>query len=154
MSHEDLHSADERAKLEITLPTAQELCRLGLATMIDIRQSFEIEMKGAIPDTVHIPMFEVKVLLGQTLTEDEQDILDAGQPKDIDAKTFFTLINQLHHARDHLLLCICNSGRRSLAAASLLRSLGYPKALSVAGGFQEWKKQQQSANSPASAPAP
>lgn len=130
------------AALEITLPTALELCRLGLATMIDIRQSFEIEMKGAIPGTVHIPMFEVKLMLGHTLTEDEQDILDAGQPKDIDAKTFFTTINQLHHARDHLLLCVCNSGRRSLTAASLLRSLGYPKALSVAGGFQAWKKMQ------------
>ena len=148
MTNDDLFSPEERAKLEISLPTAQELCRLGLATMIDIRQSFEIEMKGAIPDTVHIPMFEVKVLLGQTLTEDEQDILDAGQPKDIDAKTFFTLINQLHHARDHLLLCICNSGRRSLTAASLLRSLGYPKALSVAGGFQAWKKQQGAGPTP------
>jgi rhodanese-related sulfurtransferase len=132
----------EQAGLEITLPTALELCRLELATMIDIRQSFEIEMKGAIPGTVHIPMFEVKLMLGHTLTEDEQDILDAGQPKDIDAMSFFTTINQLHHGRDHLLLCICNSGRRSLTAASLLRSLGYPKALSVAGGFQAWKKLQ------------
>lgn len=142
MSAEDTLSPQERAVLEITLPTALELCRLGLATMIDIRQSFEIEMKGAIPDTLHIPMFEVKLMLGHTLTEDEQDILDAGQPKDMDARTFFTMINQLHHARDHLLLCICNSGRRSLTAASLLRSLGYPKALSVAGGFQAWKKMQ------------
>ena len=134
--------SNDQAMLEITLPAAMELCRLGLATMIDIRQSFEIEMKGAIPGTVHIPMFEVKVMLGDALTEDEQDILDAGQPKDMDAKTFFTMINQLHHARDNLLLCICNSGRRSLTAASLLRSLGYPKALSVAGGFQAWKKLQ------------
>ena len=138
------------AKLEVTLPTAMELCELGLATMIDIRQSFELEMTGSIPDTVHIPMFEVKLMLGHTLTEDEQDILDAGQPKDIDAMTFFTMINQLHHARDHVLLCICNSGRRSLAAASLLRSLGYPKALSVAGGFQAWKKLQAAADQPAS----
>jgi rhodanese-related sulfurtransferase len=130
------------AALEVSLPTALELVRLGLGIMIDIRQTFEIEMKGAIPGTVHIPMFEVKLMLGQTLTEDEQDILDAGQPKDIDAKTFFTMINQLHHTRDHLLLCICNSGRRSLSAAALLRSLGYPKALSVAGGFQAWKKLQ------------
>ena len=114
--------------------------------MIDIRQSFEIEMKGAIPDTVHIPMLEVKVMLGHVLTEDEQDTLDAGTPKDIDAKNFFTMINRLHHGRDNLLLCICNSGRRSLAAASLLRSLGYPKALSWwAGGFQAWKKQQVAA---------
>ena len=133
-------SPDAEVGLEISLATALELCDLGLGTMIDIRQSFEIEMKGAIPDTVHIPMFEVKRMLGHTLTEDEQDILDAGQPKDIDAISFFTMINQLHHGRDHLLLCICNSGRRSLAAASLLRSLGYPKALSVAGGFQAWKK--------------
>ncbi|MBL8351394.1 MAG: sulfurtransferase [Burkholderiaceae bacterium] len=139
----------ERAKLEVSLPTALELCRLGLATMIDIRQSFELQMKGTIPDTVHIPMFEVKIMLGDSLTEDEQDILDAGMPKDIDAKTFFTLINQLHHARDHLLLCICNSGRRSLAAAALLRSLGYPKALSVGGGFQAWKKLQAAAPVPA-----
>jgi rhodanese-related sulfurtransferase len=41
-----------------------------------------------------------------------------------------------------LLLCICNSGKRSLSAAAMLRSLGYPKALSVAGGFQAWKKLQ------------
>lgn len=133
-------SQQDRDKLEITLPSALELCRLGLATMIDIRQSFELEMKGTIPDTVHIPIFEVKRMLGHALTADEQDILDAGQPKAIDVQTFFTMINGMHHARDHLLLCICNSGRRSLTAASLLRSLGYPKALSVAGGFQAWKK--------------
>lgn len=129
-------------KLEISLASASELCRLGLGTMIDIRQSFEIEMKGAIPDTVHIPMFEVKQLLGHALSEDEQDILDAGKPSDIDVQGFFTMINRLHHAHDNILLCICNSGRRSLYAARLLRSMGYGKAVSVAGGFQAWKQQQ------------
>lgn len=134
--------ANADTPLEISLPTAMEMCDLGLATLIDIRQSFEIEMKGAIPGSVHIPMFEVKVMLGDTLSEDEQEVLDAGTPKEIDAKSFFTMINRLHHGRDHLLLCICNSGRRSLSAATILRSLGYPKALSVAGGFQAWKKLQ------------
>jgi rhodanese-related sulfurtransferase len=142
MDAEHRPSAQQSQGLEISLPSALELCQLGLATMIDIRQSFEIEMKGAIPGTVHIPMFEVKRMLGHALTEDEQEILDAGMPRDMDAETFFTMINRLHHSRDHLLLCICNSGRRSIAAASLLRSLGYPKALSVAGGFQAWKKLQ------------
>ena len=145
MSTEPTKSPDDLAVLEMTLPTALELSRLGLATLIDIRQTFEIEMKGAIPDTLHIPLFEVKVLLGHALTEDEQDILDAGEPKDMDVKSFFTMINQLHHARDNLLLCICNSGKRSLSAAAMLRSLGYPKALSVAGGFQAWKKLQVAA---------
>jgi rhodanese-related sulfurtransferase len=134
--------------LEISLASATELCRLGLGTMIDIRQSFEIEMKGAIPGTVHIPLSEVKLLLGHALTEDEQDILDAGNPSDIDVRAFFTTINRLHHAHDNILLCICNSGRRSLYAAKLLRSLGYAKALSVAGGFQAWKQQQAAPKPP------
>ena len=70
-----------------------------MATMIDILQAFEIEIKGAIIDTVHIPMFERKLRLGHTVIDDEQDILDASQPKDIDAQSFFTMINRLHRAR-------------------------------------------------------
>lgn len=153
MHADDTVGQAEREGLEITLPTALELCQLGLATMIDIRQSFELEMKGAIPDTVHIPLFEVKRMLGHALSDDEQDILDAGQPKDMDAMIFFTMINRLHHAREHVLLCICNSGRRSVTAASMLRSLGYPKALSVAGGFQAWKKLQAAVAAPDAAAA-
>ena len=135
-------AASER--LEISLASATELCRLSLGTMIDIRQAFEIEMKGAIPDTVHIPMFEVKQMLGHALSEDEQFAIDTGKPSAIDVQTFFTMINRLHHAHDNILLCICNSGRRSLYAARLLRSMGYGKALSVAGGFQAWKQLQPS----------
>ena len=147
MNTSTIASGDDNSQLEVSLPTALELAQLGLGTVIDIRQSFEIEMKGAIPGALHIPLFEVKVMLGHNLTEDEQDILDAGTPKDIDVKSFFTMINQLHHARDNLLLCICNSGKRSLSAASMLRSLGYPKALSVSGGFLAWKKLQAAATS-------
>ena len=58
---------------------------------------------------------------------------------------FFRMINKLHNGHDHILLCLCNSGRRSLHAAHMLRELGYPKALSVAGGFQAWKKLQATA---------
>jgi hypothetical protein len=46
--------------LEISLASALELCQLGLGTMVDIRQAFEIELKGAIPGAEHIPLFEVK----------------------------------------------------------------------------------------------
>ena len=142
-------SPTEPEALEISLASATELCRLGLGTLVESRQTFEIEMNGAIPGTVHIPLFEVKQLLGHALTEDEQDILDAGQPSDIDVQGPFTMVNRLHHAHDNILLCVCNSGRRSLYAAQLLRSLGYGKALSVAGGFQAWKLLQAK---PAAAP--
>lgn len=135
-------SDEDRAALEISLASSMELVKLGLGTMIDIRQGFEIEMKGAMPGTVHIPLFEFKKLLGDQLTEDEQEVLDTGKPSDIDMRGLITTVNRLHNAHDHLLLITCNSGRRSLYAASLLRSLGYPKALSVAGGFQAWKKLQ------------
>ena len=127
---------------EISLPSAIELQKLGLATLIDIRERFEIEMKGQIDGALHVPFFEIKRMLGHTLTADEQDILDAGDSTALDASAFFSLINQLHHHRDHLLLCICNSGRRSLAAALILRALGYPKALSVSGGFVAWRDHQ------------
>jgi rhodanese-related sulfurtransferase len=130
------------SELEISLASATELCRLGLGTMVDIRQAFEIELKGAIPGTVHIPLCEVKLLLGHTLNEDEQDTLDAGKPTPLDVQEFFTTLNRMHHAHDNIVLCVCNSGRRSLYAARLLRSMGYGKALSVAGGSQAWKKLQ------------
>ncbi len=128
--------------LEISLPSALELAKLKLGTLVDIRQSFELEMKGRIPEAVHIPLFEVKQMLGHPLTEDEQDILDAGQPTPIDAQSFFTTINRLHHVHDHIVLLVCNSGRRTLYATQLLRSMGSPTTPSVAGGFQPWKKLQ------------
>ena len=118
----DQFSPEQRALLEISLPSALEIARLRLGTLVDIRQGFEIQMKGAIPEAVHIPMFEVKRLLGDKLTEDEQEILDTGKPSDIDIKGLLTTINRLHHAHDHLLLLTCNSGRRSLYLADMLRS--------------------------------
>lgn len=130
------------SNLEISLSSALELSKLGLGTLVDIRQAFELSMKGEIPNTVHIPLFEVKQLLGHKLSEDEQDVIDAGQPTPMDVQGFFTTVNRLHHARDHIVLLVCNSGKRSLYAAQLLRSMGYDKTLSVAGGFQAWKKLQ------------
>ncbi len=147
-------SPANRAVLEISLASAIELTQLGLGTMIDIRQSFELDMKGRIAGTVHLPMFEVKRMLGDALTEDEQDTLDAGRPNDIQVREFFTTINRIHHAGEKLLLCICNSGRRSLHAAQMLRSLGYGKALSVGGGFQAWKKLPASQQGPINAARP
>ena len=148
-----VESPAHRAGLEISLASSLELRRLGLATIFDIRQAFELQMKGTVPDTVHVPLFEVKRILGQSLTSDEQETLDAGAPTEFDALSFIKLVNQAHHGRDHILLCLCNSGRRSLYAAQMLRELGYPKALSVAGGFQAWKKLQTPAAAATTAPA-
>ncbi len=137
---QSVESPANRAVLEISLESSMELCRLGMAMMFDIRQAFELDMKGRVPGTVHVPLFEVKRLLGKALTADEQEVLDAGAPTAFDALSFIKLLNKAHGGHEDLVLCLCNSGRRSLYAAQLLRELGYPKALSVAGGFQAWKK--------------
>lgn len=151
MSDDSTPSIDPTG-LEISLPAALELTQLQLGTLVDIRQSFELDMKGRIPQAVHIPLFEVKQMLGHQLSEDEQDILDTGTPTPLDVQSFFTTINRLHHVHDHIVLLVCNSGRRTLYATQLLRSMGYPKTLSVAGGFQAWKKLQSEGRDAAKAP--
>ena len=85
---------------------------------IEARYEFCEDMAQMLVDPARTKLFE----LGVT----EQDVLDAGQPSDLDAKDFFSMVNDLHHVQDHIVLCICNSGRRSLTAASLLRSRARP----------------------------
>ncbi|MBX3387684.1 MAG: hypothetical protein KF768_14035 [Phycisphaeraceae bacterium] len=41
-------------------------------------------------------------------------------------------------SRDHPVVIYCHTGRRSLRAAAALRALGYPRAVSMAGGIDLW----------------
>lgn len=123
--------------LEISVPTALELVRLNLACLVDIRQPFELESEGEIASAVALPLFQFKKSLGHALNEEEQELLDADLPSQQDTQHFFNLINGLHYDKDYILICICNSGRRSLHAAQLLRALGYRRGFSLRGGFRE-----------------
>jgi len=124
--------------LEISQPAARELMDLGLGTLIDIRQPFELMLEGEIAGAVPVPLFRFKQLLGQALSTEEQELLDADEPDERDISHFLALINAQHLEGDRILLCICNSGRRSLHAAQLLRDLGYRRSLSVRGGIRSW----------------
>lgn len=127
------------AALEITASTAAELVRLELACIIDIRQPFELELKGAIPRVTHVPFFQIKQALGLELTEEEQEVLDADEPSDMDIRSFIKALNQLRQGKDCILLIMCNSGRRSITATRLMRELGYLRAFSLQGGYQTFK---------------
>ncbi len=122
---------------EISATAAAEILHLGLACLLDIRQPFELEMKGMLPGALNIPFFSVKRSFGFQLTAEEQEILDADEPDDFDAKTFITQINGLRQRHDCILLVVCNSGQRSLHATRLLREMGYGRTFSVRGGFCE-----------------
>ncbi len=121
--------------LEMSVSTALELQRLKLASLIDIRQKFELEIQGEIPGASFLPLFHFKKMLGQTLTQMEQDALDEDVPEMRDIQHFLTMINNMYHSKEMILVCICNSGNRSLNAARLLRLLGYENSFSMAGGF-------------------
>ena len=126
--------------LEISVPTAIELIRLKLACLIDVRQKFELEMEGEIPGACSLPLFRFKQLLGHAMTEDEHEMLDGDVPDSLDVQHFLKNINRLHYTKDCIMLCYCNSGRRSLHAARLLRSLGYERGFSLAGGYRALMK--------------
>lgn len=126
-------------KLEISVNAARELVDIGLAVLLDIRQPFELELEGAVDGAVPVPLFRLKQLLGREITKEEQELLDADEPDDRDFQHFIALINEYHVTQDQILLCLCNSGRRSLRAAELLRDLGYARSLSVREGFRGWQ---------------
>ncbi|AKJ94566.1 MULTISPECIES: rhodanese-like domain-containing protein [Thioalkalivibrio] len=132
--------ANETSKpqLEISVNAARELVDIGLAVLLDIRQPFELELEGAVEGAVPVPLFRLKQLLGRELSEEEQELLDADEPDERDFQHFISLINRHHVTQDQILLCLCNSGRRSLRAAELLRDLGYARCLSVREGFRGW----------------
>ena len=121
---------------EIRADTALELVGLGLATLIDVRQPFELEYGGCLRCAENIPLFNFKQALGHKLSEDEQEILDSDKPDTNDITTFLGAINRHHFHRDMIVLCLCRTGRRSQHAVQLLRSINYNRCFSVAGGVQ------------------
>jgi rhodanese-related sulfurtransferase len=122
--------------LEISVATTLELIRLKLVCLIDVRQKFELEVEREIPGACSLPLFKFKQLLGHQMTEDEHELLDGDAPDSLDVQHFLANINRLHYTKDCILLCYCNSGKRSLHAAQLLRSLGYERGFSLAGGYR------------------
>ncbi|WP_437560114.1 rhodanese-like domain-containing protein [Acidithiobacillus sulfuriphilus] len=141
MTGKDTAESNGQSELiEISIPTALELRRLKLACLIDVRQKFELEIEGEIKDSYSLPLFRFKHLLGHNLTQEEQEILDEDIPSMEDIQYFLTMINGLHNTKDCITVCICNSGKRSISAARLLRLLGYSRAFSLVGGYRALKE--------------
>jgi len=126
--------------LEINPDVARAIVALRIATLIDVRQPIELELEGTVEAAESIPLFDLKKLLGHVLTETEQEILDSDAPTPKDARFFLSMINKYHYQKGNVLLCICNSGMRSLHATQLLRSMGYDRAFSVTGGVRAWRE--------------
>ncbi len=134
------HKPPAHDNLEISIPSALELVRLNLARLIDVRQPFELETQGEIASAIALPWFHLKKLLGYTLTGEDQEMLDADPPGQPDTQSVFNLINDLHYDKHYILIYVCLKGQRSLYAAQLFRALGYPRTLSLRGGYWAFKE--------------
>ena len=77
--------------------------------------------------------------LGHRLNAEEQELLDADEPSAKDIISFLGAINRHHYQSDNVILCLCISGRRSLHAVEILRSINYDRCFSVAGGVRAWR---------------
>jgi len=91
--------------------TKDLLAEQAEAVLLDCRRPEELDI-ARVPGAVHIPMDEIE------RRGDELETDDGG--------------------RDHVVAVICHSGRRSLRVAAALRAMGYPRAVSVAGGIDLW----------------
>jgi rhodanese-related sulfurtransferase len=130
---------EEPCLSEIRPETALELVGLGLATLIDVRQPFELECSGCLHIAENIPLLQFKQALGRELSEEEREILDSDKPDESDIVSFLSAINRHLHG-DRIVLIFCRAGRRSLHAVELLRSINCDRCFSVAGGFQPMQK--------------
>ncbi len=125
---------------EIQPETAHELMRLGLGVLVDVRQTFELEVEGEVDGAENIPLFNFMQALGHRLNPEEQELLDGDEPSARDIISFLGAINRHHYQSDNVILCLCNSGRRSLHAVQILRSINYDRCFSVAGGVRAWRE--------------
>jgi adenylyltransferase/sulfurtransferase len=94
---------------EISTETAKELLARG-AHLLDVREIFEFE-SGHVDNAISLPLSQLPFVAKERLSS-----LASEKP----------------------LVVYCKSGKRSLAALSILQQLGYPNCYSVAGGIEAW----------------
>ena len=95
---------------EIDVPAAAELASRSSPVFVDVRDRNEWD-EGHIPGAVHVPR-------GNLESRIEGAVPD----------------------RDAQVVVYCASGARSAFAAKALEELGYENVASLAGGFNEWKR--------------
>ena len=119
-SYRDLLARTKAQITEVDPAEADRLRREPGAVVLDVREPDEYE-QGALPGAVHIPR-------GHLESQVEGRIIDHDAP----------------------VIVYCAGGMRSAFAARTLADLGYPNAVSMAGGFGRWKDEGREWTTPVS----
>lgn len=112
--------ADANAVIEtVSVPDLAYHLEDNGALLIDVRDRFERERDGAIPDSVHV---------SRGLLEFQADPESPMYNREL--------------RPDRRLILYCGSGGRSALAAKTLHDMGYTDVASLAGGYSAWRKAQ------------
>ena len=119
-SFRELLTATKREITEITTATAAEWITDRSPVVLDVREPDEYE-QGALADAIHIPRGHLEAQIENRLPDHDAEII-----------------------------IYCAGGVRSAFAAKTLTELGYPNAVSMDGGFGQWKDEGRPWLTPAS----
>lgn len=121
---------------EVDLDVAAGLLQTDTAVLWDVRTADECEITGVPEHAIHVPLACLQRFCG---LEPEPHCEVFGN-RDLLPEERMQITRELvtHAARGKALLIICRSGQRSLAAAKLIRELGFQDCFSVRGGVLAW----------------
>ena len=119
-SFRELLTATKREITEIDTATAAEWIAERSPVVLDVREPDEYE-QGALADAIHIPRGHLEAQIENRLPDHDAEII-----------------------------VYCAGGVRSAFAAKTLAELGYPNAVSMDGGFGQWKDEGRPWSTPAS----
>ena len=111
--------AEAKQDLENLSPdeVEQELAR-GDATLVDLRESEELQASGSIPGAVHAPRGMLEFYADPSLAYHRPEF-----------------------ERDRRIILHCASGGRSALAAKTLKDMGYTNVAHLDGGIQRWTQE-------------
>jgi rhodanese-related sulfurtransferase len=122
VAHPILARARERAPTSkpgyagnVTPQEAWELVSSHAAVLVDVRTAEERQFVGRVPDSVHVPW-----LIGPTLQRNPRFV------RELETKV----------RRDDVVLLLCRSGARSVAAAQALTEARFRNAFNILEGFE------------------
>jgi rhodanese-related sulfurtransferase len=101
----------------LTPEQVQEELSKGNATLIDIRESEELQQHGKIPQSMHAPRGMLEFYADPALPYHKPEFDKAKR-----------------------IILHCASGGRSALAACTLKQMGYENVAHMEGGFKSWKE--------------
>lgn len=131
---------------EITAAHAREWVDQGIGQIIDVRFPEEIELWGPLAQAELLPLSCLQRFCGFTPNPHCEEF--SARDLTVAERTGLTQALVRYAAQHKVLLCLCRSGNRSLAAVHLLRELGFVHAYSIIGGLEAWEATSKTASPP------